>query len=76
MREGGHVCMFAFAPSAGSPASAAGVTWTSRTTRAPWAGRQGHTSVVDAAGAIYVIGGAGNGIYYKDAWTNGGADRT
>jgi hypothetical protein len=24
---------------------------------APWAARSGHTSVVDAAGAIYVIGG-------------------
>ncbi len=36
---------------------AAGMTFTSRTTSAPWAGRHGHTSVVDAAGAIYVLGG-------------------
>jgi hypothetical protein len=49
----------------------AGVTWTSRTTNAQWAARVGHTSVVDAAGAIYVIGGGG----YNDVWasTDGGA---
>ncbi len=59
-----------------SRASAAGVSWTSRTLAAPWAGRQGHTSVVDAAGAIYVIGGVGDIItYYQDVWvsTDGGA---
>jgi hypothetical protein len=61
---------------------ASGVTWTSRTTNAPWAGRKGHTSVIDAAGAIYVIGGfSGTGaniVYYKDVYvsTDGGADRT
>jgi hypothetical protein len=61
-------------------ASAAGVTWTSRTTSAQWAGRYGHTSVVDAAGAIYVIGGntgyGTEGTYYlNDVWasTDGGA---
>jgi hypothetical protein len=57
--------------------SAAGVTWTCRTSSAQRAGRWGHTSVVDAAGAIYVIGGIGGtgGIYYNDVWasTNGGA---
>jgi hypothetical protein len=54
---------------------AAGVTWTSRTTSAPWAARSYHTSVVDAAGAIYVIGGYGGGTYYKDVYvsTDGGA---
>ncbi len=55
---------------------AAGVTWTCRTASAPWAARSDHTSVVDAAGAIYVIGGrVGNGIYYNDVWasTDGGA---
>jgi hypothetical protein len=55
---------------------AAGITWTSRTAKAPWAGRRGHTSVVDAAGAIYVIGGllGISGIYYRDVWasTDGG----
>ncbi len=64
----------------GSRAFAAGVTWTSRTTGAPWAARWMHTSVVDAAGAIYVIGGigTGNNINYNDVWksTDGGADGT
>jgi hypothetical protein len=65
-----------FAVRCGSHGFAAGITWTSRTLQAEWAGRQGHTSVIDAAGAIYVIGGAGNGTYYQDVWTNGGMDRT
>ncbi len=60
----------------GSRASAAGVTWTCRTAKAPWADRHLHTSVVDAAGAIYVIGGGdgGSGIF-NDVWasTDGGA---
>jgi hypothetical protein len=62
-----------------SRASAAGVTWMSRTTSAQWAARYGHTSVVDAAGAIYVIGGwkrsAGTTTLYNDVWvsTDGGA---
>ena len=60
-------------------ASAAGITWTSRTLAAQWAARYQHTSVVDAAGAIYVIGGLGtysSGLaYYNDVWvsTDGGA---
>ncbi len=58
-------------------ASAAGATWTSRTLAAQWAGRYAHTSVVDAAGAIYVIGGYyGNGsTNFNDVWasTDGGA---
>ncbi len=54
---------------------AAGVTWTSRTAKAEWAARAGHTSVVDAAGAIYVIGGGGNTGELQDVWasTDGGA---
>jgi hypothetical protein len=43
---------------------------------APWAARYWHTSVVDAAGAIYVIGGyGGTGTYFNDVWvsTDGGA---
>ncbi len=62
---------------------AAGVTWTNRTTSALWAARCLHTSVIDAAGAIYVIGGGGIGgtaqyPVYNDVYvsTNGGADRT
>jgi hypothetical protein len=61
-----------------SRASAAGVTWTLVNANAPWGARKGHTSVIDAAGAIYVIGGysgGGDGIYYPDVWasTDGGA---
>ncbi len=59
---------------------AAGVTWTNRTASAQWAGRVAHTSVVDAAGAIYVIGGtntvgSGGGTFFDDVWasTDGGA---
>ncbi len=53
----------------------AGVTWRSRTADAGWAARYEHTSVVDAAGAIYVIGGTGYGPFYQDVWasTDGGA---
>ncbi len=54
----------------------AGATWTGRATGAPWAARYGHTSVIDAAGAIYVIGGQGGGsTLYRDVWVsiNGGA---
>jgi hypothetical protein len=59
----------------GSRASAAGVTWTCRTASAGWAERWFHTSVVDAAGAIYVIGGWNGGTFYADVWasTDGGA---
>jgi hypothetical protein len=58
----------------------AGAMWRSRTMTAPWAARFGHTTVVDAAGAIYVIGGVsttynGTYTYYHDVWasTDGGA---
>ena len=67
----------------GSRALAAGATFTNRTTSAPWHARAGHTTVIDAAGAIYVIGGQGDldgsgtfGTYfYQDVWasTDGGA---
>ena len=45
--------------------------------KAPWARRYGHTSVVDAAGAIYVIGGSSYSDY-NDVWvtTDKGVDRT
>jgi hypothetical protein len=54
---------------------AAGVTWTDLTSGAPWKARFAHTSVVDAAGAIYVIGGQSFGTNYQDVWasTDGGA---
>ncbi len=65
--------------SGGWRALAAGRTFTNRTMSAPWAGRYGHTTVIDAAGAIYVIGGTYGGTtepyYYSDVWasTDGGA---
>ncbi len=44
---------------------------------APWAARFGHTTVIDAAGAIYVIGGINvyGGTLFQDVWvsTDGGA---
>ncbi len=52
------------------------MTWTSRTAKAEWAAREGHTTVVDAAGAIYVLGGYdGWGTRFNDVWasTDGGA---
>ncbi len=60
----------------GSRTSVAGKNWTSRTAKAPWAARYGHTSVVDAAGAIYVIGGFGSGdlgsggTYFNDVYNS------
>jgi hypothetical protein len=69
-----------FAIGRGSRVLAAGVTWTSRTSNAQWAARGAHTSVIDAAGAIYVIGGNGNSYsngdtYFNDVWASadGGA---
>jgi hypothetical protein len=59
-----------------SPALAAGATWRLVIASAPWAARNHHTSAIDAAGAIYVIGGESyNGVYYNDVWvsTDGGA---
>ncbi len=63
--------------SVGCARAAAGVTWTCRTASAPWGVRWGHTSVIDAAGAIYVIGGGGDS-FCKDVWMSAdkGADRT
>jgi hypothetical protein len=46
---------------------------------APWAARYGHASVIDAAGAIYVIDGYGySDAGYDDVWvsTDEGADQT
>jgi hypothetical protein len=61
-----------------SRAFAAGMTWRLVIASAPWAARTGHTSVIDAVGAIYVIGGygpTGPTDFYKDVWvsTDGGA---
>ncbi len=65
--------------SVGSRALAAGVTWTLVIANALWGARAMHTSVVDAAGAIYVIGGVGGigSTNFRDVWvsTDGGAQR-
>jgi hypothetical protein len=55
---------------------AAGATWRLVIATAPWAVRSGHTTVIDAAGAIYVIGGSDGVITnYNDVpvSTDGGA---
>jgi hypothetical protein len=72
LRPRARGCVLGHRP--GSRASAAGVTWTSLSTYAEWDNRYGHTSVIDAAGAIYVIGGEGIG-FFQDVWasTDGGA---
>ncbi len=47
----------------------AGASWKRITASAPWAARQGHTSVLDAAGNIFVLGGSGDGdTTYNDVW--------
>jgi hypothetical protein len=79
-RRGPAVFMaaFAFAVLCHRPVSralAAGVTWTLVIASAQWAARQGHTTLVDAAGAIYVLGGNAGPTYLNDVWasTDGGA---
>jgi hypothetical protein len=37
---------------------------------AEWAARYGHSTVIDAAGAIYVLGGYGSSKYLRDVWTS------
>ncbi len=53
------------------------MNWTIRTAKAGWGytDRFSHTSVVDAAGAIYVIGGWNDPTPLQDVWasTDGGA---
>jgi hypothetical protein len=57
-----------------SSRAAAGVMWRLVVASAPWAARLGHTSVIGADGAIYVIGGRGD-TYFNDVWVSadGGA---
>ncbi len=56
---------------------AAGATWSLAAAITPWAARFGHTTVIDAAGTMYLIGGY-NGNYFNDVWSsaNKGANRT
>ncbi len=53
------------------------MTWKRLVASAPWAARVGLKTVIDAAGAIYVLGGY-NSSYFNDVWvsTDGGADRS
>ncbi len=55
---------------------AAGATWVRVTENAAWEARSGHTSVIDATGTIYVLGGS-NGGFLNDVWrgTDGGEAR-
>ena len=61
---------------------AAGATWNCLTPNAPWAIRRGHSTVIDAGGNIYLMGGytgnGGEGTNVNDVWvsTDKGADRT
>ncbi len=57
---------------------AAGATWKLVIASAPWGVRGSHTTVIGAAGAIYVIGGGDNWKNFNDVWvsTDGGADWT
>jgi hypothetical protein len=57
---------------------AAGATWALVIANAPWAGRYSHSTVIDAAGAIYVLGGYSSPSPSRDVWasTDGGADWT
>jgi hypothetical protein len=58
-------------------ARAAGASWTRVKANAPWAARTEHTSVIDAAGGIYVLGGNSypSSLRYNDVWrsADGGA---
>ncbi len=68
--------------SGGHRPRAAGGTWTCLLANAPWPARYRHTTVIDAAGTIYLMGGAvarGDQInVYNDVWvgTNNGANST
>ncbi len=60
---------------------AAGASWGLVTSNAPWGTRVGHTTVIDAAGNIYLMGGSDGSqqdIWKNDVWmgTNKGANRT
>ena len=73
---GGHVCLIRGGVIDRSPVVAAGATWRVVIANAPWAVRRSHTTVIDAAGAIYLIGGySGGSAFYNDVFvsTDGGA---
>ena len=55
----------------------AGVTWSMAAVFTPWAARSGHTTVIDAAGTMYLIGGNGDYGNLNDVWSSAdkGANR-
>lgn len=55
-----------------------GVDWTVLTSSAPWSARSAHTSVVDAYGNMFVMGGSNNGtnMFYNDVWVSLDSGRT
>ncbi len=76
-RADGHVCFCVV--SLVVRMRAAGATWTLVIASAPWAARSAHTTVIDAAGAIYVLGGGtGGSSYFNDVWKSSdrGVDQT
>ena len=46
------------------------------TRKAQWDARYAHTSVIDAAGNIYVLGGYSDASYYSDVWLSGDKGET
>jgi hypothetical protein len=70
----GHVCVCACQRALADVV--AGATWTRVIASARWAARYLHTTVINAAGAIYVIGGSSSSAYLNDVWvsTDAGAD--
>ncbi len=56
---------------------AAGTTWGLVTGDAPWAARIAHSTVIDAAGTMYLMGGFNGQIpgekLYNDVWQSTGA---
>ena len=54
------------------------MTWSLVTSNAPWAARSAHTTVIDAAGTMFLIGGQGDTGFLNDVWSSAdkGANRT
>ena len=52
---------------------AAGTTWKLVAGDAPWAARAGHTTVIDAASTMFLMGGIDGQKAYNDVWQSSGA---
>jgi hypothetical protein len=64
-----RVLSFRLVSSAGSRALAAGATWR-LVVSAPWNAREWHTSVINAAGHLFVIGGKSTGVNLRDVYVS------